>query len=80
MHDPYITCDEYESYCKEVGIAERQTQEVLVEYLNDLGVAIHFKELELDDTHVLNPLWLTNGVYRLVTAQKTAQQGGMLEK
>ncbi|MCI5131435.1 MAG: hypothetical protein D3904_07885 [Candidatus Electrothrix sp. EH2] len=80
MEEPYISCDEYESYCKEAGIAERQTQEVLVEYLNDLGVAVHFKELELDDTHVLNPLWLTNGVYRLVTDQKTAQQGGVLQK
>jgi internalin A len=80
MPEPYISCDEYESYCKEAGIAERQSQEVLVEFLNDLGVAVHFKELELDDTHVLNPLWLTNGAYRLVTADQTALQGGVLEK
>jgi internalin A len=80
MPTPYISCDEYERYCHEAGIAERQSQEVLVEFLNDLGVAVHFKELELKDTHVLNPLWLTNGVYRLVTADQTALQGGVLEK
>ncbi len=80
MPEPYISCDEYERYCREAGIAERQSQEVLVEFLNDLGVAVHFKELELDDTHVLNPLWLTNGVYRLVTSKKTAHQGGLLYK
>jgi small GTP-binding protein len=80
MPAPYISCDEYERYCHEAGVAERQSQEVLVEFLNDLGVAVHFKDLELDDTHVLNPLWLTNGVYRLVTADQTALQGGVLEK
>jgi small GTP-binding protein len=80
MPEPYISCDEYERYCREAGIAERQSQEVLIDFLNDLGVAVHFKELELDDTHVLNPLWLTNGVYRLVTADQTALQGGVLEK
>jgi small GTP-binding protein len=80
MPEPYISCDEYERYCREAGIAERQSQEVLIDFLNDLGVAVHFKELELDDTHVLNPLWLTNGVYRLVTADQTAKQGGVLEK
>ena len=51
---------------------------MLVEFLHDLGVAVHFKDLELDATHVLNPLWLTNGVYRLITAEKTKRQGGVL--
>ncbi|WP_417915672.1 COR domain-containing protein [Candidatus Electronema sp. JM] len=80
MPQPYISCDEYESYCQEAGIPERASQEVLVEFLHDLGVAVHFKDLELDATHVLNPLWLTNGVYRLITAEKTARQGGVLHK
>jgi hypothetical protein len=80
MPEPYISCDEYERYCHEAGVAERQSQEVLVEFLHDLGVAVHFKDSEIDDTHVLNPLWLTNGVYRLVTGKKTAKQGGVLHK
>ena len=52
----------------------------LVEFLNDLGVAMHFKDLDLDAMHVLDPLWLTNGVYRLITAEKTAQREACCRK
>jgi hypothetical protein len=45
----------------------------LVDFLNDLGIAIHFKDLELEDTHVLEPKWVTEAVYKIINSEKLAK-------
>jgi hypothetical protein len=43
--------------------------ETLVDFLNDLGVILHFKEYLLEDTQVLRPEWLTGAVYKIITSK-----------
>jgi len=78
MSEQYISCDKYEKICTDAGIVEQNEQDVLLDLLHDLGVAMHFKDLELYDTHVLNPLWLTNGVYRIINTPEATRQRGIL--
>ncbi len=78
MKKPYISYETYESYCQEAGIAEPESQELLVDFLNDLGVAVHFKDFELNCFSVLDPRWVTNGVYTIINAKQVAASKGIL--
>ncbi len=78
MPKPYISCDEYATFCKEAGIAEDSSRETLVDFLHDLGVAVHFKDFELKHTHVLDPKWVTTAVYKIINAEQVAEKGGIL--
>ena len=49
-----------------------------VVFLNDLGVILHFKDLELLDTHVLEPRWVTEAVYKIINSEKLALNKGIL--
>ena len=57
--------DRYKGICIENKIVEESSQTTLVDFLNDLGVIIHFKDFELENTHVLNPRWVTTNLNRL---------------
>jgi hypothetical protein len=51
---------------------------VLVNFLHDLGVILHFEEFVLEDTHVLEPKWITSAVYKIINAPQLAASKGML--
>ncbi|MCP5050696.1 MAG: GTP-binding protein [bacterium] len=74
----YISYGEYERICIEEDIAEADVWNVLLDYLNDIGVNLHFKELDLRDTHVLEPRWVTEAVYKIINAPILARNNGEL--
>jgi small GTP-binding protein len=78
MDRPYISAAEYGGICQEAGITEEQGRETLVDFLHDLGVAVHFKDFILDAMHVLDPVWVTEAVYKIITAEKMADSKGLL--
>ncbi len=45
-------------------------------YLNSLGVVLFFEKINFADIYVLNPHWVTVGVYRVINSSKT--KGGIL--
>ncbi|MCP5054924.1 MAG: hypothetical protein GY940_47600, partial [bacterium] len=57
---------------------EAHVRNVLLDYLNDIGVHLHFKELDLRDTHVLDPRWVTEAVYKIINAPILAANNGEL--
>ncbi|MCK4763980.1 MAG: leucine-rich repeat domain-containing protein [Candidatus Aminicenantes bacterium] len=78
MKKHYISYKEYEEICSEAGIAEESSRDVLVDFLHDLGVALHFRELALEDTHVLEPEWATGAVYKIINSSQLAESKGIL--
>jgi len=78
MDEDFISYEEYRDICTKFGIREVDSQEALVEFLNDLGVVLHFKDLDLFDTHVLEPKWVTEAVYRIINSRELAESKGML--
>ncbi|AEG01309.1 TIR protein [Methylomonas methanica MC09] len=76
----YIESAEFRRVCQEQGVARPVSQDVLLQFLHDLGVVINFRNLQYFDTQILNPLWLTNGVYRIINSKHVADNGGLLRK
>jgi internalin A len=74
----YITLDAYKKICEAENIEDEKTQELLVDFLNDLGVVLHFKDIALLDTHVLDPRWVTEAVYRIINSELLAKQKGII--
>jgi small GTP-binding protein len=63
-HIPYA---EYERICNEQEISDRQERRDLIRLLHLLGIVLNFAEdTRLQDTSVLNPEWVTGGVYRIL--------------
>jgi internalin A len=47
MTDNFISIGEYKELCMKEKITEKPDQDTLVDFLNDLGVVLHFKDFEL---------------------------------
>ncbi|MEM7759096.1 MAG: COR domain-containing protein [Cyanobacteria bacterium P01_A01_bin.40] len=63
----YIPYEQYESLCEAEGVEKEDNQRILISLLNDLGIVLNFQDdPRLEDTHVLNPEWVTNGVYKIL--------------
>ena len=81
-HRNYITAQEYEKLCANNGIHSKELQFSMLKWFRDLGVAYFYRSNELDvqleSLRVLNPVWLTNGIYRLILRTKDRVQNGVL--
>lgn len=78
MTEHFISYDRYKKMCEAEKIITAKTRETLVDFLNDLGVILHFKDFELEDTHVLEPKWVTEAVYKIINSEKLTRCKGVL--
>lgn len=76
MTEDYISYSQYQSICETNHVRKTQSQKILLDLLNDLGVVLNYEELRWYDTQVLNPLWLTNAVYRIINSPILAKVNG----
>lgn len=73
MSEHFISYDQYKTICEAEKIIGPKGQATLVDFLNDLGVILHFKDFELEDTHILEPKWVTEAVYKIINSEKLSQ-------
>jgi len=78
MAENFISYEQYKEICSKEKITGKSTQDTLVDFLNDLGVILHFKEFELEHTHVLEPRWVTEAVYKIINSETLAKCRGVL--
>ncbi|MGI9179538.1 MAG: COR domain-containing protein [Longimicrobiaceae bacterium] len=77
MQKNYVNFDEYRQFCERHGETDAVAQEALARYLHHLGIILNYADdPRLQDTHVLNPHWVTNGIYRILNSEKLARQKG----
>ncbi|KAM3108076.1 leucine-rich repeat protein, partial [Phormidesmis sp. 146-20] len=63
----FISYERYQTLCTQAEITTPQDQEILVEVLHDLGIVLNYrKDPRLNETNVLNPEWVTSGVYDIL--------------
>ena len=75
----FVTFDQYRDMCAELGESDGESQEQLAGYLHSLGVALNFRDdPRLGDTNVLNPRWVTEGIYKILNSRLLATQKGVL--
>ncbi|HSK73461.1 MAG TPA: COR domain-containing protein, partial [Pyrinomonadaceae bacterium] len=77
MKENYLSFQEYRKICKKNKVSKGQHQEMLAKYLNQLGIVLNFKDdPRLRDTHVLNPHWVTGGIYKLLNSPFLVERKG----
>jgi internalin A len=77
MKKNFLSFEEYRKECAKLGEKDEKAQEMLAFYLNSLGIALNYRDdPRLKDTHVLNPRWVTNGIYKLLNSPKLEKKRG----
>jgi internalin A len=76
----YIPYSHYKQMCQEAGVTKEQSQRTLLGFLHDLGIVLHFPDPRLETTNILNPEWVTQGVYRILNSHVLFQNGGVLTR
>jgi len=70
----YLSPDKYQAICEEHGEHDAVKQKQLAGFLHQLGTALNYADDErLLHAHVLNPHWVTDGIYKILTS-KTLQE------
>ena len=67
----YISRDEFVTICETNHVTDGSSQITLLRYLHDLGVVLYFKKLSLANVYVLDPHWVTIGVYKIINSERT---------
>ena len=71
----FTSYEHYVDICEANGISKETEQNTLINFLHDLGLINHFQDPWLRETNVINPQWITEAVYTLITAPKLADNG-----
>ncbi|MBC8029843.1 MAG: TIR domain-containing protein [Pyrinomonadaceae bacterium] len=73
----WLTFEDFREFCNELGITKAKDQEALAESLHDLGLMLSFrKEEALRDFGVLNPVWITKGIYEVLNSRALKEAQG----
>ncbi len=76
---PYIAFSAFRTKCAECGIADEAEQERLARILHALGIILHYgDDPRLRHNAVLDPHWVTNGVYKLLRLKEGPASDGTL--
>jgi internalin A len=79
MKKPFISFKEYRKFCAKLGEKDTDAQERLAGFLNALGIALNYRtDPRLRDETVLNPHWITKGVYQIITNKALRERQGEL--
>jgi internalin A len=79
MKENYLSFEQFRAVCRANQETDTKAQEELAGFLHCLGIALNYKDdPRLRDTSVLNPRWVTQGIYRLLNAGQLADNKGVL--
>jgi len=64
---PHITREQFNEIARKCGVHNEHVEDIL-EDLHTLGICLWYNKEEMEDfnTLVLNPDWITNGIYRII--------------
>ncbi len=75
----YLPLAEYRALCVQHGEVDTNAQDALAVHLHALGVALNYREdPRLREMNILNPHWVTNGIYAILNSDMLAMQNGMI--
>jgi internalin A len=75
----FISEEKFAETCAIHEINEAGSQRTLLGFLHDLGVLLHFQDdPRLESLGILNPVWVTDGVYKILNAPAFFQAQGVL--
>ena len=83
MNDDFISYGKYACLCEAQKVTNEESQEQLIDLLHKLGLVLNFRKHPLlQNTNVLNPNWVTEGIYAILSddALKTDGKGILTEE
>ena len=79
MPENSLTFDRHRALCEDAGENDHDAQNTLAGLLHSLGIALNYRDdPRLHDLNVLNPRWVTDGVYKILNHEIVARQKGEL--
>ncbi len=82
MRRDFIPYEEYVKICKKQKI-DTSSQNTLIGFLHDLGIVLNFNDDKqrpyLKETNILNPQWITQGIYTILNSNQLFQSKGVLD-
>lgn len=79
MRENFLSYSQYEEICIRHGEFDPAAQTELANILHVLGLALYFgHDPRLHDTRVLNPSWVTGGVYAVIRSRTARDKNGLV--
>jgi len=73
----WLTFDDFRDFCAKQGIDQSKDQEALADSLHHLGLMLSYRKDEaLRDFGVLNPQWVTKGIYQILNSPQLRKAQG----
>lgn len=73
----WLTFEDFREFCSKQGMSKAKDQEALAESLHALGLMLSFRRDEaLRDFGVLNPQWITRGIYQIINSRRLKDAQG----
>ena len=76
----YITYSQYEEICREKKVDQEERQKELIGIMHELGVLLHFPDRHLRGMGVLNPEWVTSGIYKIINSEEVKKHEGKVPR
>lgn len=80
----FLDYSTYEKICSAKKLTDKADQKLLIRFLHDLGVVLHFDDpdnpFRLEMTTVLSRDWVTRGVYAIINDNALSQDHGRLSR
>ncbi|MDH5506999.1 MAG: leucine-rich repeat domain-containing protein, partial [Anaerolineae bacterium] len=76
----YISYEDFDKICEEEEIQGTINKKTVLHFLHDLGTVLSFQDdssISLQQTQVLRPEWVTNGVYKIINSPTILRNGGI---
>lgn len=80
INKDFIHFYQFRDICKKVNKEINvKSMDTILHLLHDLGIVLNYSEKrKLEDTFVLNPVWLSNGVYKLINSDLVKRGKGIV--
>lgn len=75
----FLNEDEFLEICNEFELRKKEGQKNAIKFLHDLGIVLNFKEVKAYDYYVLDPYWITYGVYQILTSDYVGKNNGLVD-
>jgi internalin A len=79
MPENFMPFERFREICCEHGEGRGKAQDELARFLHILGIALNYRDdPRLCETSVLNPKWVTTGIYKLLNDESIRRRRGLL--
>ncbi len=74
----FIDERQFNKISKDIGLFTSSARINAIDLLDKLGLALYFSKIKTSSFYILDPNWVTTALYRIITSQKIAKNGGLM--